>query len=344
MRRIIISCLCLVLLLGLAVSASAVAYGWEDYVTAYGDDRNGNPFAECLFPNSMGRINVYNGNTWLEGVSGGSVTLSWSAGQIPRFRYLPFGQQGISAIGVGKLALKWEAGGRYGIPNGTHLYFDLEITASASSLSNATITSTIIFYDSEEAPLSEVQLDLQNSGSLPYVFAFDYVVDAPINAYYMAILIDMRSNVALTSSTSIGMVASDLWMRGDGLEYVDWRVSGEDVEDIKDAIYDKFDPIDPDDVGPEALPGLEEDGRDQFKDSVEHVNGFYTQVLDGLSNYTQAFLFVSALISACLDIFALKWLVYFSASIGFACMILGIVPQLVSRNYERSRQRTNKGR
>ncbi len=356
MRRIIILCLCLVLLLGLACSANAVAYGWEDFAIAWGDDRNGNPYAECLFPSSLGRINIYNGNTLLEGVSGGSATRSWTSGQVPRFRYLPFGQQGTSAVGVGKLALKWQEGGRYGIPNGTHLYFDLQITGSGSSLSNATINSTIVFYDEQQNYLTETQIDLKPNGSLPYIFYFDYIVDAPIEAYYMAILIDIRSNVALTSSTSIGIYCSDLWMRGEGLVYNDWKVSGKDIEDIKDGIYDKFDPINPDDIGPDNLPDLEQGGRDNFAGSIDTANGFFTHVLDGLTNFTQGFLIVSALMGACLDIVAIKWLAYLSASVGFIALILAIPPMLVSyqdrqeerrvralrqvyRDYERARQK-----
>lgn len=326
MRRIFILLCCIMLMVALACSASAVAIGWEDYVITNGVT-NDIPWAECVFPASMARINVYDGNTLLEGVSGGATTESWTAGQIPRFRYLPFGQQGTSAAGVGKLQLKEAFGNNtYGIPNGTLLTFDLIITGNAASLSNAAVNSTIVYYDEDEVFLSEVQLDYKPSTSLPYAFQFSYGVDAPADAMYMAILIDIRSNVALTSATSIGIYCSNLTMRGDGLLYHDWR---SDLEDIKGGLFDQFSPVLPEVIVPGDLTELESSFFEKFQETVELLIENFASIVDTLGEYGIGFLFLSALLGRVFENAVIVYLVSISASLGVLAFILNIVPSIL---------------
>ena len=138
MRRIFILLCCLVLMIGLAVSASAVTYGWEDFAYDHGTTVDGDPYAACAFPAEMGRFNFYNGNTFITAQTGGSVYYSWPSGQIPRVRYLPLGQQGTTAVGVGKLALR-ARDNTYGIPNGVKLTLGLLLTNDANQWANFTV-------------------------------------------------------------------------------------------------------------------------------------------------------------------------------------------------------------
>ena len=239
MRRIFILLCCLILMVALACSASALALGWEDYVVDFGKYPDGTPYAWCEFPSDMGRYNIYNGNTWLEAEFGGRLYYSWSAGQIPRVRYLPLGQQGTSAVGVGKLVLDPRPGDNtYGIPNGVELGLAMQLTNDANQWGNFTVQFSVAYYDANEAFLSEDIVERRVSGYFPLDFGIDYVVNAPSNAVFVAFYVDIRSNVTLTSAlNNVGVSASKLTMLGDGLEYHDWKHS---LDDINNAINGDF--------------------------------------------------------------------------------------------------------
>ena len=342
MRRLFILLCCIMLMVALACSASAVALGWEDYVVDHGKYPDGTPYAWCEFPADMGRFNIYNGNTFLEASSGGHMYYSWSAGQIPRVRYLPLGQQGTSAVGVGKLVLDPRPGDNtYGIPNGVELGLALLITNDANQWGNFTVQFSVAYYDANESFLSEDIVERQVSGYFPLDFGIDYTVNAPYGAVFVAFYVDIRSNVTLTSSlNNVGVSASKLTMIGDGLEYHDWKVT---LDDINNGINGPANPINPD-----QLPDCDLEDQENFfaglgNDLFGSIADFFDNVVNDLAIYGTGFLVIMELFSLMLKYEVVGFLINLSVSLGILAFILNITPSIVDK-FDRDRVARNRFR
>lgn len=337
MRRIIILCLCLVLILGLAVSASAYNLGWEDYITWAGTDANGLPIVSVMFPNDHTRVNVYNGNTLLQMFDKSSVTYEFPANTRPRFRILPLGQSGTVP---NKLILADDvSASSVGIRDGSHISLVVEVTANGVTLSNATFTYEFAFYDANEVYLSSQIVSQESGEMLPKSFGFNGNLQIPSGAAYMAIILDLNSFTTYSNAYTMGVNVSDLSLSG----YLQYSANG-NLDKVEDGIWGEFEPIVPDDMGPEDLDGIEENNRNFFAQMGSDVLDFFNYTLEHINDYVEPLLFVSALMSLIIDIPAFGWLLYLSACVGFVGLILGIAPTVLSYKSETTRARESVSR
>lgn len=323
MRRIFILLCCIMLMIAFACSASAYSVGWEDHVITTGIDRDGNFYSVAKFPSDDTTIIVSDVFTTLKRVNSTSLTYTFPANSTPYWIVYPLGLYGETP---NFLALQSRGNNTQGIPNGTHLLFDISISYSASQLTNATMIFDIDFYDANYNYISYERLE-NEVGNLPYTWQVEYTMNAPPNAVFAVPYISMRSSSRISSAMSFGVSVGNLMLELD-LKFEDWRNT---MDDINQGINGPANPVDPDNLPSSDL----EDQENFFSDLGHDLLGPLADMLDSitarLSTYGYGFLVISALFSAMLQFEVVDFLLNLSVSLGILAFILNITPSIVDK-------------
>ena len=241
MRRIFILLCCIMIMISLAVSASAYSMGWEDYVITTGIDRDGEFYSVAKFPTGDTTITVSDKFNLLQRKNATSLTYTFPAGSTPYWIVYPLGIYGDIP---NMLRLLPMGGATQGIPNGTHMLFDITVDYSANQLKNATMIFDIDFYDANMNYISYERLT-NEVGNLPYTWNVEYTMNAPSGAVYAVPYISMRSSSAIASAMSFGVSVGSLMLELD-LEFKDWRDTIGDINNGINGSYDANLPEQPD--------------------------------------------------------------------------------------------------
>lgn len=321
MRRIFILLCCIMLIIALAVSASAYPMGWEDHCITSGIDRDGNFYSVAVFPDDDTTIIVSDVFNTLERKNSTTLTYTFPAGSTPYWIVYPLGLYGEMPNMLRLLPMK---GGTQGIPNGTHCLFDITINYSAMQLKNATMIFDIDFYDANMNYISYERLT-NNVGNLPYTWNVEYIMNAPAEAVYAVPYISMRSSSSISQAMSFGVSVGNLMLELD-LEFKDWRVT---MDDVDNGINGDFDANLPDQPNFEPIIGFNpviSDFIEDFGLAVTSFANYFADFIDGLE-------FWQTIIEEIMGIRFVKSTVYLVMILGvtgFALNMLIIVPSKVA--------------
>lgn len=321
MRRIFILLCCIMLMIALAVSASAYSIGWEDHVITTGIDRDGNFYSVAKFPSDDTTIMVSDVFTLLKRVNSTSLTYTFPANSTPYWIVYPLGLYGETP---NMLALQSRGNHTQGIPNGTHLLFDISISYSAAQLTNATMIFDIDFYDANYNYISYERLE-NEVGNLPYTWKVEYTMNAPADAVYAVPYLSMRSSSKISSPMSFGVSVGNLILELD-LKFEDWRTTMDDINNGINGDYDANLPEQPDFEPIVEFNPIIGDFIQDFGLAVTSFANFFADFIDGLGLWR-------VVLEEILEIRFVKATVYLVMILGvtgFALNMLIIVPGKVA--------------